>query len=347
MVLNWIQYSQVENRSDERVPCPGKGREGGKGHGHRHPRGRERPRCRLWCHGAVPGAPGTPGILTHAMVPVSHFHQITWKRPGRALAKSFLGGFFFFFGLKFRGLHMVPLGLGGGGAPRAWPRCHHGCARPWLQGQASSPWIRTHGSVSYPNYCPESCMGTGWPCPACRERSQALRASTGSGEGQGAGRELQLHTTSPISFGNSNCEIPPVHRIAGGAGLGAASAEHPVQPIQVGLGRLQRGNPTPALGSCSGLCHLHGKKFSLCRGGTCCVYVCPNPATVGGDPAALSPPVPSCGTCPQPCCCGTGPAWPGHHGAPVAQQGCAEGQHSPIPIPHPQAVPRNKHPDPP
>lgn len=117
------------------------------------------------------------------------------------IGKKLFGWVFcgFFFGLKFHDLQMAPLGLGGGGAPRAWPRCHHGCARPWLRGQASSPWICIHGSVSYPNYCPESCMGAGWDGPALpcvpgtlpgSVRFHGERGGTGRGQGAAAAHNI-------------------------------------------------------------------------------------------------------------------------------------------------------------
>lgn len=141
MVLNWIQYSQVENRSDERVPCPGKGegrREGTRPpppKGHRKapvsplvPRGRARST-------QIPGNPDP--LLSCQSIPL----KITWNRPGRGSAKSFFGFLWGFFLVRnSRICQRCLLGLGG-------------CARPWLQGQASSPWIP--GSLSCPNCCPE------------------------------------------------------------------------------------------------------------------------------------------------------------------------------------------------
>lgn len=181
MVLNWIQYSQVENRSDERVPCPGKGREGGREGRDTATATRERDTERPWSQSATSTKSAGRG-------------------QGEDWQKAFWVGFlWFFFGLKFHDLQMAPLGLGGGGAPRAWPRCHHGCARPWLRGQASSPWICIHGSVSYPNYCPESCMGAGWdgpalPCvpgtPPGSVRFHGERGGTGRGQGAAAAHNI-------------------------------------------------------------------------------------------------------------------------------------------------------------
>lgn len=195
----------------------------------------------------------------------------------------------------------------GGGTARAWPQWRHSCARPWLQGQASSPW--TPGSVSCPNCSPESCVGTGGlPClPGTALELCTSRGMAGDGHGQGA----PAGTASPVSFGSSNCDIPPVHRITGGT-----SGHHPAQPGagdtgHVGLGCPQRGKPQTCSGQLLRALPPPGKEI-LPRaevGLAVFVYVQILPGWVLTP--QLCHPLSHRGTCPQPCCCGTGSAWPG------------------------------------
>lgn len=205
-----------------------------------------------------------------------------------------------------------------------------GCARPWLQGQASSPWIP--GSLSCPNCCPEKLYGnTGTRAGA------ALPAGNRDGEGRGTGRELQLHTTSPIAFGNSSCDIQQFTESREGqpwegpADMIQSSLEQGTCPGGVGM------SPDPALGSGKVLPHAQVGLAEFID-----VQILPGWVVT----PQLCHPLCHSGPCPQPCCCGTGSAWPRGHGAPVSppcpsSRGTSGNKHpEPCPEPCPRLIPR-------
>lgn len=124
----------------------------------------------------------------------------------------------------------------------------------------------------------------GLPClPGTALELCTSKGMARDGHGQGA----PAGTASPVSFGNSNCDIPPVHRITEGT-----SGHHPAQPGAGDTGMSpERETPDLLWAAVQGPAPRE-RNSSSSRGGTCWVYLCPNPARVGADPAALSPPEP-------------------------------------------------------
>lgn len=308
--------------------CPARGRggrEGGKGHGHRHPR--ERPR--------------------KAMESVSHFHYISWKQPGRGLAKSFLGGFFvvFFFWSEIPRFANGAFGIGWWWCPAGLAPLPPRLCPPVAPGPGQLP-MDLHPRIRILSKLLPGKLygrGMGWPCPALRAGNAARLCALPRGTGRDRARAGSCSCTQHPQFPLEILTVKSHQFTESHAGRDLCRASSPTHPGGFGMSP-KRGTPRPSWAAVQGSATSMGRSSPCAELGLAVfIYVQTLPWWV----AALSPPVPLCGTCPQPCCGGTGPAWPGGHGAPEAQQGCAEGQHSPIPIPHPWAAPGNKHPDPP
>nr|XP_014119344.1 transmembrane protein 61 isoform X2 [Zonotrichia albicollis] len=205
-------------------------------------------------HRAVPAVPG--------LVPVSHFHYISWNQPGRGLAKSFfLWGGSFLFGLKFRDLQTVPFGVGWGNCQGLAPVAPQLCP-PVAPGPGQlpvGPWV-----CVVPQLLPRKLCGHGG-LPWSRALPEGWR-------GLGTGRELQLaqHPQFPLGVLTVTChqftesQQGPLGTIQPSLGQGTRGR------VRVGLGCPQRGKPQTLLRALP----PQGKKFFLeLRWGLLCLFM--------------------------------------------------------------------------
>ncbi|XP_005050741.1 PREDICTED: WAS/WASL-interacting protein family member 1-like [Ficedula albicollis] len=183
---------------------------------------------------------------------------------GEHWQKAFFG---VFFGLKFRDLQMVLLGIG-------W------CCLVLVPPQLCPPVAPGPGQLPTEPQVPV--LSKLLPKKLCGHGLGLPEQPEGWG---GARQGAPAAQTPPVPFGNSSCDIPESQQGPLGILQGTCAA---------GVGMSPEGE-TPALGS-SGLCHLQGRKSLLC--------LCPTPARKGVLPPQPCHPCATLGPVPSPAAVG-------------------------------------------